>query len=307
MVRHAPPLSLSKGRDGGVSYFPITLRIGVFLLLLLAGCDQPPDFSASDQLKSLALLPQEITVRDLDENWRSVNTILFLERHCATLIPDPNEQKPSPPKISIKKKDQKLTTLYHEWEGLRRRPIGSATPISNDGYFLTAYHAVDEGWMWITNVTWPTTMSKNITISCDPIRVVFKSEKADFAIIKSSFKTPHYLKFRKSPLKNKELLFGGGLLNSKGAGYYEKSDRRSGAFQYGDHWFHELVTSIPLLGGDSGSPVIDSEGRLCGIVKSVNPPLSFAVILRHDEIKRIIEKDRAANKLVDRTPVRNQP
>ena len=69
--------------------------------------------------------------------------------------------------------------------------------------------------------------------------------------------------------------------------------RREGDF------FDFLQTSIPILPGDSGSPVIDVGGRICGIVTSTRGKRSEAVMLRSPEIYRIIEESRRANQAVD--------
>jgi len=61
-----------------------------------------------------------------------------------------------------------------------------------------------------------------------------------------------------------------------------------------------VVTSLPMIKGDSGSPLIDRQGRLCGVLSTMRlgviikmKPKSTAVHMDPSEVERRIRQDRS--------------
>lgn len=128
------------------------------------------------------------------------------------------------------------------------------------------------------------------------MRVVYRNDAADFAIVKAELATPRYLRFRHEPLTRGETLFAGGWMHEKGGGEYLESYPVEGV---GTERFEKVVTSLPMIKGDSGSPLIDRKGRLCGVLSTMRlgvivkmKPKSTAVRLDPVEVERMIREDR---------------
>ncbi|MDQ8202702.1 serine protease [Pelagicoccus sp. SDUM812003] len=179
---------------------------------------------------------------------------------------------------------------------------GSAALVSEDGYFLTANHVVDEKKVWIVFVEEIVDIPNQKTIerfSISSVRTVFSNKKADFAIIKAPFKGPkECLDLREEPINKRETIFSGGRLNETGAGYYDLSFIY-GKKIYDGYEFHETPSTIPTLPGDSGSAAIDNKGRIFGIHTGSSARRSIFVMLNPKETIKIIEKDRIDNKSAD--------
>jgi S1-C subfamily serine protease len=172
--------------------------------------------------------------------------------------------------------------------------FGSCAPISADGYFLTAAHVLAHPDSY---VLYATSNNRKTYIDYAPIRVVYRNDSADFAIVKAKIATPRYLRFRQDSLKAGETLFAGGWMHEKAGGEFLEYQPVEGA---GNDSFRKVVTTLPMIKGDSGSPLIDRSGRLCGVLSTMRlgvvvkmKPKSTAVHLPPAEIDRIIRKDRA--------------
>lgn len=174
--------------------------------------------------------------------------------------------------------------------------FGSCAPVTNDGYFITAAHVLahEENF-----VLYATSNAKKTFIDYAPLRVVYRNEEADFAIVKTSIKTPRFLKFRTDPLKRDTVLFAGGWMHEKGGGHYLSSEPVPGDQ---DGKFTKVVTTLPMIKGDSGSPLIDQQGHLCGTLSTMRlgvvvklKPKSTAVMMNPSDIQAIIARDRAGN------------
>lgn len=172
--------------------------------------------------------------------------------------------------------------------------FGSCAPVTPDGYFLTATHVLAHEDSY---VLYATSNSRRTYIGHAPIRVVYRDEATDFAIVKAEIATPRYLKFREQGLLPGETLFAGGWMHEKAGGefieYQPIEGDPSGKSQ-------KVVTSLPMIKGDSGSPLIDRNGRLCGVLSTMRlgviikmKPKSTAVRLDPAEVMRIIREDRA--------------
>jgi len=169
--------------------------------------------------------------------------------------------------------------------------FGSCAPISSDGYFLTAAHVLShEG----SYVLYATSDQSKTYIDYAPLRVVYRNDEADFAIIQAPLKTPRYLNFRREPLAVGTTLFAGGWMHEKGGGLFLEYQPVAGHPSY-----QKLVTSLPMIKGDSGSPMIDQQGRLCGVLSTMRlgvvvkmKPKSTAVMMPPEEIEALIREDR---------------
>ena len=170
--------------------------------------------------------------------------------------------------------------------------FGSCAPITRDGYFLTAAHVLshDESF-----VLYATSNSRKTYIDYARVREVYRNNEADFAIVKAEMATPRYLKYRSAPLTQEATLFAGGWMHEKGGGLFEDSFPIPGQSK-----FRKIVTTLPMIKGDSGSPLIDQEGRLCGVLSTMRlgvivkmKPKSTAVMMELGQINKLIAEDRA--------------
>ncbi|MEM9016906.1 MAG: serine protease, partial [Verrucomicrobiota bacterium] len=169
--------------------------------------------------------------------------------------------------------------------------FGSCAPISSDGYFLTAAHVLAHEESF---VLYATSNSRKTYIDYAPVRVVYRNDEADFAIVKARLSTPRYLKYRRDPLTTESTLFAGGWMHEKGGGLFLEEQPLPG--QKG---FQKIVTTLPMIKGDSGSPLIDQKGRICGVLSTMRlgviikmKPKSTAVMLDPSRIDSIIRRDR---------------
>ncbi len=172
--------------------------------------------------------------------------------------------------------------------------FGSCAPVSADGYFLTAAHVLAHKDSY---VLYATSNQRRTYIDYAPIRVVYRNDAADFAIVKADIATPRYLRFRSEALKPADTLFAGGWMHERAGGefiqYLPLENEGSGDFQ-------KVVTSLPMIKGDSGSPLIDRQGRLCGVLSTMRlgviikmKPKSTAVHMDRSEVERRIRQDRS--------------
>lgn len=172
--------------------------------------------------------------------------------------------------------------------------FGSCAPVSPDGYFLTAAHVLAHKESY---VLYATSSNRRTYIDYAPVRVVYQNDAADFAIVKAEMATPRFLKYRRDPLTPASTLFAGGWMHEKGGGEFiehqpvneDLSDR-----------FRKIVTTLPMIKGDSGSPLIDQHGRLCGVLSTMRlgvivkmKPKSTAVMMDVEELEKRIREDRA--------------
>ncbi|MCG8602899.1 MAG: serine protease [Verrucomicrobiales bacterium] len=170
--------------------------------------------------------------------------------------------------------------------------FGSCAPVTRDGYFLTAAHVLSHEESF---VLYATSNSRKTYIDYAPVREVYRNNEADFAIVKAELKTPRYLKYRTSPLTQETTLFAGGWMHEKGGGLYQETLPIPG-----QNAFRKIVTTLPMIKGDSGSPLIDQEGRLCGVLSTMRlgvivkmKPKSTAVMMDRGQIEKLIAEDRA--------------
>ncbi|MEO0415912.1 MAG: serine protease [Verrucomicrobiota bacterium] len=173
--------------------------------------------------------------------------------------------------------------------------FGSAAPITSDGYFLTAAHVLSHD---DTFVLYAATRSGRTQIVSAKVRTVYRNDMSDFAIVKANISTPRYLRFRYDTPAPGTVMFAGGWMHEKAGGQFlqtlaiQDSSGKPTSFK-------KVVTSIPMIKGDSGSPLIDQNGKLCGVLSTMRlgvivkaKPLSTAVMINTSQINSIISRDR---------------
>lgn len=171
--------------------------------------------------------------------------------------------------------------------------FGSCAPVTSDGYFLTAAHVLAHEDSY---VLYATSNQRKTYIDYAPLRVVYRNDAADFAIVKAAISTPRYLRHRTTPLTQGETVFAGGWMHEKAGGEFLESLPVEGTTEAS---FQKIVTTLPMIKGDSGSPLIDQRGRLCGVLSTMRlgvvvkmKPKSTAVRPDPAQIDRIIRDDR---------------
>lgn len=142
---------------------------------------------------------------------------------------------------------------------------GSATPISPDGYFLTADHVV--AGMEGRNVF--VLHGKSGQLVPSKARVVWRSKVGDLALLKISGNTPDYYHWS---APDRWLPVGtpvthGGIAT----GFKAHTGRLSSSLppESGLSGTRKFKLDIPLQPGDSGGPVVDADGGLIGINSAV--------------------------------------
>ena len=172
--------------------------------------------------------------------------------------------------------------------------FGSCAPVTADGYFLTAAHVLSHEESY---VLYATSNEKSTFIDYAPVRVIYRNDAADFAIVKAELKTPRYLTYRREPMTPETTLFAGGWMHEKGGGLFLEAQPAQGD---SEGKFTRIVTTLPMIKGDSGSPLIDQKGHLCGVLSTMRlgvivkmKPKSTAVMMEYQEVERLIRADRA--------------
>ncbi len=281
----------------------LALCCGLLLPILLPSCAFVPANTHRDQLASLAKYDTDginstVTLPELQGRpIGKFSAADFLTLHSGMLV--------SGEYVDSQEFKENLETFRGDQEGELTLgfsvPIanggtgfGSCAPVTEDGYFLTVSHVLshDE-----TFVLYATSDGESTYIDAAKCRVVYRDDGTDFAIVKAEIRTPRHLEYRTAPLSPGTTLFAGGWMHEKAGGKFREIIPVSANGQRTP--FYKVITSIPMIKGDSGSPLIDQDGRLCGVLSTMRlgvvvkmKPLSTAVMLEPAEITRIIEADR---------------
>ncbi len=142
---------------------------------------------------------------------------------------------------------------------------GSAAPISEDGYFLTADHVLAK--MAGRNVF--LIYGQGGRLAPAKARVVWRSAAADLALLHIPVRTPYY--YRWTP-PEQWLPAGTRVVHGGIATGFKSGDGKLGtplAPQGRLTGNRPFKMDIPLQPGDSGGPVVDAYGRLVGINSAV--------------------------------------
>ncbi len=168
--------------------------------------------------------------------------------------------------------------------------VGSATAISEDGYFLTARHNVEvKGEVWLDGKT-------NSDPYIGKARLVWKSQRQDLALLKIDARPMHFFELGAQSPKKDNQVFLGGLRGSASAGkiiaVIEKADD-SGSLG-------EIHHTAPTMRGDSGGPLISKGGHLLGInsfggvrIGWPSGVVTRTIVPDVTDLRSIIEEDRA--------------
>ena len=175
---------------------------------------------------------------------------------------------------------------------------GSAAPISEDGYFLTADHVIARS------------TDRNIFIvyrsrgrmMTEKSRIVWRSAADDLALLHVSQKTPYYYEWTPPDQwlsSGHGVIHGGMATGFRSAPGKLRSSLPPENFLTGNRNFK---IDIPLQPGDSGGPVVDARGGLVGINSAVEflIPLETPIFIESEgnrpntgKITRLIQKDRS--------------
>jgi S1-C subfamily serine protease len=177
---------------------------------------------------------------------------------------------------------------------------GSATPVSPDGYFLTADHVLERmegrGIYVIYGGGGP--------LRPHLARVVWRSKGADLALLHIDVKTPLYYQFTHP---RKWLPIGTAVVHGGIATGFNSDPGKLGTSLPPSSGFtrtRKFKIDIPLQPGDSGGPVVDAHGGLIGINSAVEflVPMETAYFVDSEAsrpnpamIQSLIENDRARN------------
>ncbi len=178
---------------------------------------------------------------------------------------------------------------------------GSAAPITEDGYFLTADHVLAEA------------PGKNVFIiyanggrvMVSRARIVWRSSGDDLALLHIPGNTPYYYRWsapdRGIP-RGHSVIHGGMSTGSKLSHGNLRTGLPPESLLTGSRTFK---MDIPLEPGDSGGPVIDAYGSLIGINSAVEflVPMETAIFMDSEgvrpntrQIHELIRKDRVSKK-----------
>jgi len=177
---------------------------------------------------------------------------------------------------------------------------GSATPISRDGYFLTANHVLAR--MAGRNVFIMYRLGNRPVPA--KARVIWRSKGADLALLHIPAKTANYYCWTPPAhwaAEGTGVIHGGIATGAKAEwGKLASSLAPEGTFTGS----RKFKIDIPLQPGDSGGPVVDAHGALVGINTAVEylVPMQTAFFLDSEasrpntrKIDSLMRKDRATN------------
>ena len=219
----------------------------------------------------------------------------------------------------------------------RKSSSGRAAAISSDGYFLTAYHVVQNGPFFLSDAKLTTEQNQKLKSAGFlleekgperglPGRLVWYDEGADLAVIKFNVKTPRYFSQLQFPAPVNEVIYSSddqGVISlpkgkpSADAGYLAVGN--GPYFSAGKVLFSQLFThgpgvhtigsSLVARGGMSGGPIVTLNGKLCGILTQVgfyfyevNDQLEVSLrstsrMLPPKVLRDLVSKDRARNRI----------
>ena len=287
----------------------------IWILLLLipfAGCVTDRDYKNVGKLKPLSLERYDVSgidaivpvpeIEGSDTDIRNLPAKDYLGYHTGWLIAAEGLEEEKFQDFFSKRREDYSEDGIEFQMGFRfddDAGFGACVPITDDGYFLTVGHNLE---LSNTYVVYVTSSEERSFMVADECRVVHNFDQVDLAIIKTEFDTPRYLDIRTEPLREKDVLFGGNtFLSQCAAGEYMYAETLKREIQ-GEKVQREYNwTTIPSLPGDSGSPVVDTNGKLCGVmVFGFVPPSwiplldpgSSMVVLDRDAIMDTIARDR---------------
>lgn len=238
---------------------------------------------------------------------------LFMVQGCAVVpAPDPKTPGPEVRRAVIRRSSAVIVTDRNNLTRWVNRGFsksnspgdadgGSATPISEDGYFLTADHVlarVDGRNVFVL-------YSESGRLIPHKARVIWRDSSADLAMLHIPVPTPNHYRWsnpaRWLPIGT-TVMHGGIATGLKSpAGKLGTPIPPDGILATN----HKFKIDIPLEPGDSGGPVVDAYGDLIGINSAVEYliPMETAFFVDSEAnrpnirmIETLMQKDRAGNR-----------
>lgn len=203
--------------------------------------------------------------------------IVGLLHSCAVTPPAPDDRAPGPRvrQQVAGRLAAVLVTHGHADDPVKQRNApaqppddadgGSATPVSHDGYFLTANHVLSRekgrnvfvihsaGGGWVRSKA----------------RIVWRLESADLALLHVPTATPDHYRWSAADrwLPTGTRVIHGGIATGTRSGHGRLASPLRPESDMQAH--RRFKIDLPLLPGDSGGPVVDADGALVGINSSV--------------------------------------
>ena len=235
-----------------------------------------------------------------------VSTLLF--QACSAPLPDPTPPSPFTRHLASQRLSVIVVTARKSldgWVGSRFSIAnapgdadgGSATPITADGYFITADHVLAQSAGRHIFVVY----ENGGDIRTAEARIVWRSYSGDLAVIHAPLATPHF--YRWTPphawLPIGTPLFHAGI----STGFKTTPGKLSTAIspERAFTGTRKFKIDLPLQPGDSGGPVIDARGNLIGVNSAVEflVPMETAFFIDSEgnrpnvhDLQAIIARDR---------------
>lgn len=142
---------------------------------------------------------------------------------------------------------------------------GTASPISADGYLLTADHVIHPHKNRFIHVVYGSGSQLKIAQA----RVVWRAPSSDLALLHAPIPTPFFYHFTSPdrPIAEGTSIFHGGLRTGLSPLYGSLNDTIPSQNFFSPP--QRFRMDIPLVPGDSGGPILDSNARLIGVNSSV--------------------------------------
>jgi len=174
---------------------------------------------------------------------------------------------------------------------------GSATPVSADGYFVTADHVLAQSTGHHVFVAY----RNGGAIRTSSARIVWRSAASDLAVIHAPFPTPYFYQWSNpqawQPVGTP--VIHGGIATGAATPAGKLSSELSPESPFSGN--RRFKIDMPLRPGDSGGPVINARGEVVGINSAVEflVPMETAFFIDSECIRpnvraleEIIEHDR---------------
>lgn len=172
--------------------------------------------------------------------------------------------------------------------------FGAVTPITADGYFLTANHNFNE------SMEYSLIMAENGNASIKSIRIVWQNPETDMALIKADIKTSNFYRWAQEKQPAQEPVM---VASTKGHPTRGNLITRIPNLENASDSSYEILHDSLVIGGDSGSPLVNLRGELLGVnVASLtwktktNPEgimISKAVRPSVNQIQTLVNDDRS--------------
>ena len=205
----------------------------------------------------------------------------------------------------------------------RGLPSGRAVPISSDGYFLTAWHVVDEGAFYLSDFVQLKPLPKEGVafkgkdyFRVDQLkgRVVWKDVKTDLAVVKFDYKPQYAFRFASGQSAIGSQVFSAAFGTNSGSLVVSGAEGASDGVGNGPYQTAGVIfgvkavrgaklayvyrSSLVARGGMSGGAVVNSNGQLVGVLSYIksgffSPPSTAFSMVEAGVIQEIIAADRA--------------